>query len=267
VGGVFSTVNGVARNNLVRITSDGTVEPWNPNPNGIIYKLIANQDTLFTIGSYTTIGGAARNYLSGVDLTTGTATAFNPSPNGYVKPNLLIANNRLFVSGTFNSMSGVGRIGIASFSIPSMTLDSWNPNPNSYVYAMDLSGTTMYMAGLFGNINGTTRGKIGAVDVNSGAVLGWYPGAATLQLNGLKYDNGWVWTGNTWDIAGNARNAIYKINAASGALDAMDIPANGSTFSMKLKIEGINGYYFGNSLVTDQPRNFIWFDTAAGTLH
>lgn len=52
---------------------------------------------------------------------------------------------------------------------------TWLPNPNFYVYSMSLSGTTVYMGGLFGTMGGQPRQGLAAVDATNGALAPWAP--------------------------------------------------------------------------------------------
>ena len=57
-------------------------------------------------------------------------------------------------------------------------LTSWNPDANSSVYAIAVSGSTIYLGGNFTTINGSTaRYYVAAVNNTDGAVLGQWPTA------------------------------------------------------------------------------------------
>jgi hypothetical protein len=59
---------------------------WNPNPDRPVSALAVAGDTVYAGGSFTTVGGQARNNLAALDATTGAATAWNPNVVGGVGP-------------------------------------------------------------------------------------------------------------------------------------------------------------------------------------
>jgi hypothetical protein len=54
---------------------------------------------------------------------------------------------------------------------------SWNPNANGIVYALAVSGATVYAGGDFTSIGGLTRNYIAALDATSGNATSWNPNA------------------------------------------------------------------------------------------
>ena len=117
IGGFFNWVNGVARNNLARINTDGTVdEKWNPEPDRLIHILVATPDAVFAAGSFALIGGQPRNALAKLNSVTGEADAlWNPSPPD--EPVEIHCTTyygtRLYVGGAFQRMGGVNLVSIA----------------------------------------------------------------------------------------------------------------------------------------------------------
>src|SRR6267142_6609279 len=69
IGGAFDSVGGVARANLAHIQSNLAVAPWAPNPNGNVSVLAASGSRVYASGSFTSIGGQARNGAAALDAT------------------------------------------------------------------------------------------------------------------------------------------------------------------------------------------------------
>lgn len=61
IGGAFSQVGGVTRNNIAHINAAKSVTGWNPNANYVVYALALSGNTVFTGGWFTNIGGQVRN--------------------------------------------------------------------------------------------------------------------------------------------------------------------------------------------------------------
>ncbi|MGE5497339.1 MAG: delta-60 repeat domain-containing protein, partial [Syntrophothermus sp.] len=52
IGGRFTQVGGFTRNNIARINSDGSVSPWNPGADNIVYSIAVNGSDVFVGGSF-----------------------------------------------------------------------------------------------------------------------------------------------------------------------------------------------------------------------
>ncbi len=109
VAGAFTSIGGQARHRLAAIdAATGNATGWNPNPapaNAFVFALAAGGSTVYTGGTFTTIGGAARSFLAALDATTGNATAWNPSPNNEVRA-LAASGGTVHVGGSFHSIAG-----------------------------------------------------------------------------------------------------------------------------------------------------------------
>ena len=74
IGGVFSTVLGVTRNNIARLNTDGTLDTaFNPNANDRVHAIAVQADGKILVGGDFTnsIGGQMRNHIARLDATTG----------------------------------------------------------------------------------------------------------------------------------------------------------------------------------------------------
>jgi hypothetical protein len=86
VGGVFTRINGVARHNIARLNSDGTVDTtFNPptlaRPGfqyAWLYAVALNQDGKVLMGGdFTRVNGLSRNYLVRLNTNGSLDTSFN----------------------------------------------------------------------------------------------------------------------------------------------------------------------------------------------
>ena len=60
------------------------VSSWNPNATGqygYVDAIVPSGSLVYVGGSFSTIGGQARNNLAAIDTTTGLATSWDPNPN------------------------------------------------------------------------------------------------------------------------------------------------------------------------------------------
>jgi len=73
IGGSFTSVGGVARRNIARILSDGSVSSWNPSASDTVRALAASGSRVYAGGVFASIGGQPRSRIAALDATTGLA--------------------------------------------------------------------------------------------------------------------------------------------------------------------------------------------------
>ena len=88
IGGNFTHVGGVPRNDVAHIRANKTVDPnWNPNVNvnGEVFALAKQGSTIYMGGDFSgpnsVNGNATRNAAAAVDATTGKVTSWDPDVN------------------------------------------------------------------------------------------------------------------------------------------------------------------------------------------
>ena len=142
IGGQFTEVDGMPRNNAAHIQSDGSLDPsWNPNLNGNVGTLAVSGSTVYLGGAFTTVGGTTRNRAAAVG-TDGTLTAWNPNVGGGSVRTLAVSGSTVYLGGDFTTVGGTSRNYAAAVGTDG-TLTSWNPNVNANVYALAVSGSTV----------------------------------------------------------------------------------------------------------------------------
>jgi uncharacterized delta-60 repeat protein len=105
IGGTFTSVLGVPRNNIARLNTDGTLDmAFNPNAISTVLAIALQADGKILVSGYffgaNSIGGQTRNYFARLDPTTGLADSFDPNPDGdihaiAVQPDGMILVGRL----------------------------------------------------------------------------------------------------------------------------------------------------------------------------
>jgi hypothetical protein len=181
VGGLFDTLGGQPRDNLGALTTAGTVTAWNPHTNDLVNAIAlgpAPSNTVYVGGFFDTVNtGTIRHFAAAFDPASGTATSWDPRPNGAVYA-LVVANFTVYLGGSFTTVFGAARNAAAAVDADTATLDSWDPNVTGAVYQLAASGTTIYAAGSFQTVNGgtTSRDNVALFDNSTGtAVEGFAP--------------------------------------------------------------------------------------------
>ncbi len=103
------------------------------------------------------------------------------------------------------------------------------PRRERLVYALAVSGSTVYAGGGFTSIGGQNRNGIAALDATSGAATAWDPNANGGRSVALAVSGSTVYAGGGFtSIGGQTRNGIAALDATSGLATAWDPNANNS---------------------------------------
>jgi hypothetical protein len=183
IGGAFSSVSGVSRQNVAAIRADGTLDPtWNPAANGVVYALAASSDgsKVFLGGGFTTVGGQTRSRLAAVSPVTGA-----PDPawttgasNNLVRALATDSSDRLYVGGSFGRLGNRVTPRLAAVSQDTGTVDTtFLPQASGTVRALALSddGTKLYAGGPFTTMDGLARPGAAELDAATGDATNFAP--------------------------------------------------------------------------------------------
>lgn len=268
-GGLFTNIGGQNRRYFAALdAADGTATAFDPNPNSNVLGIALSDDdaTVYAAGGFISvdglpsIGGQARNRLAAINAADGTATAFDPNLNG-AGTTVAVSGSAIYVGGGFSSIGGVVRRGIAAIDAADGTATSFDPGArwgtfNGTVYALAVSGTTVYAGGFFTSIGGQPRNYIAALDAATGAATGWNPGAGA-QVRTLLVSGSLIYAaGSFTTIGGQPRSYIAALNLSDGSVTGFNANANGIVNTMAVSGDLL---YVGGSftVIGGQSRNKI----------
>jgi hypothetical protein len=270
IGGAFTQIGPYTRNRLAHILGNGEISPWNPSANGTVRALALSGTTVYAGGDFTTIGGTARNRLAAIG-TDGSLQSWDPNANDIVYA-LAVSGTTVYAGGQFTSIGGTTRNRLAAIDIGGTCLTSytsgcrlnWNPNANDTVYALAVSGTTVYAGGFFTSIGGTTRNRLAAIDTN-GTLQPWNP-SANGTVRSLALSGTTVYAGGDFTIiGGTARNYLAAIGT-NGTLQSWNPNAN--SLINALVVSGTTVYVGGNfTSIGGMARNRIASINADGSVN
>lgn len=170
IGGLFTSVNGVARTNVARLTTTGAVDTaFNPGagPNNAVYCVAVQRDGRVLIGGvFTSYNGMtpsariARLERNGTyDNTFAVGTGFN----SWVYTITLQGDGKVLAGGDFSTYNGSARSRMARLNTNGSVDATFSTGTtfNNWVYAITWQpeGLTT-VGGGFTSFNGTTRNRI-----------------------------------------------------------------------------------------------------------
>ena len=219
-------------------------------------------DILFIGGKFTklrenpigTPGGTTYTVsgLGAIDMSTGRGiSAFRPLVTGVgTQKNevhaLAVVGDVLYVGGQFGQFDGEGHYNLAAIDIPAAldgdpgtraVISSFNPtvgipgasNENkSFVYEILPASDGMYVGGSFSKVNGKGRAKLAKVGYDGSLITAFKAGAINGAVRDvdLASDGASIFVGGAFStIAGQPRNAIVRLDAATGGLHPWVVPS------------------------------------------
>jgi hypothetical protein len=152
------------------------------------------------------------------------APGFEPDPswqaNNMVRA-LRFGPGAIYLGGAFTRMRPAGaapgagevvRNGAAAVSRTTGDLLAWNPNVQGTVFAIAISGSTVYLGGSFTSVRTQTRTNLAAVNATTGAILPWNP-TTNGPVRELEIGpNGSIFIGGSFTrVSGASRQRIAEI--------------------------------------------------------
>ncbi|NLF56715.1 MAG: hypothetical protein GX580_03655, partial [Candidatus Hydrogenedens sp.] len=249
-GGEFTSIGGQSRSNIAALDREtGSATEWNPGADGRVSALAVSGETIYSGGDFTRIGGEPRGGAAALDAVSGRATAWDPKANDSVYA-LSISGTTVYMGGGFTSLGGQPRSCLAAFDTATGALKDWNPEVlplysyysdyfnGSGIFAMAVSGETVYFGGLFYKVDGQDRICLAAVDTETGEVTGWNP-VADHTVQALAVSGSTVYAGGYFlSVGGLDRRNLAAIDAVTGEVsdwspniqgDIYALSASGST--------------------------------------
>ena len=165
-----------------------TPDPLVPETNGIVYAIVQHGNMVYVGGSFTSIGGVARNKLAAFSAITGQIDQnWDPNITGDHVRSLSIYDDILYVGGYFNTVNGsISRNSLAAFELADgnntgIVDGAWNPELDSfepiyYIYGVitiETDGSYLYVGGDFTKANSTIdRKNLAAFEMANGSNTG-----------------------------------------------------------------------------------------------
>lgn len=222
VGGSFSNINGVARNNLARLHPDGSLDNWNPDVDGPVNALAVSANAVYVGGSFHDIGGQAHAFLGAIDSSSGLPVAWNPGADQLVSA-LALSDDRsiVYAGGFFMTIGGQARSRIGAVGSADGIATTWNPGANSYVRGLSVVGNTLYAIGDFTTIAGNPRTSIARFNADGSLDLAWNPAPDSPTVIALAISGNTAFVGGKFfDLGGQPMPYLAAVDATSGASGA-----------------------------------------------
>jgi len=181
----------------------------------------------YIAGEFTRVGGNAIYNIAHINADGTVDTGFNPT-GGYLLDgaihSMVLDGDFLYIGGDFENFLGFGLTGLVAINTAVQGISStWDPAPSggsvkTAIYAMAVSGTTLYVAGDFTSIGGQNRAGLAAIntldsdDDTGRADAGWNPDPQVGYVNTLFVSGSNLYVGGTFaNIGGQIRSRVAAL--------------------------------------------------------
>jgi uncharacterized delta-60 repeat protein len=219
--GSFSTVAGIARNDIARLTTTGSLDlTFDTNTEWTFsYGIRAQPDgKLIVFGDFDTFFGTPRDNLARLNLDGSIDTSLIGVPDWTVEAVAIQRDGRLLLAGWFRAISGITAKNFAR-TLPNGLPDSsfaGSATTQNISSLVSLATGQHYAAGSFTNISGVARRYISRLNEDGTVDPSFDPGLSTSTSKPLLFPqpNGkLIVSGSFESVATNARWKIARLTA------------------------------------------------------
>ena len=200
IGGWFNMIDGVKRNHIARLYSDGSLDIKFRNGLTPLYGAvldIATQDDgkLLIAGFFTEVNRTSRNRIARLRRDGSLDLSFDPGEgaNDVIDCVGIQPDGKILIGGNFTTIDGVVRNRVARLNVDGSLDPTFNPGigPSGQVYGSTVYGYVYSLAiqsngqivigGYFDSVSGVTRNHIARLNADGTLDQGFDPDAGTLR--------------------------------------------------------------------------------------
>ena len=229
-GGTFTAAAGTANTSIIAITPEGdAVNGFRVTTNREVRALVYSGGVLFAGGRFTVINGERRTALARLDGSTGGVdTGFNARVgSGRVFTLDAASDGRVVLGGNFSTLGGRAQAYLARVSPTTGADDGWSPPV--VCDTCTLFGLVAHTDGrIYAAVGGGGGGRAAVWDYDDGDRVWIRRGDGDVQA--IEVHDGRVYAGGHFGpvFDGRQRHQLAVLDAADGALQAMDVEFTGT---------------------------------------
>jgi len=244
LGGWFTSYNGVTRNRIARLNSDGSLDTtFDPGvgPSYIVRTISVQTDNKVVIGGeFTTVDTVGRNYIARLNSDGSLDTTFNPGLGAdfRVYSSLIQPDGKILIGGMFDNYDGVARKSLARLDADGSLDLTFDPGvgpaaTSGLTIVHDLALQTdgkIIVVGNFSTYNGASQNKIirlnadGSVDPSFNIGTG---ASNSIHSVNVRPNGKIIITGSFQSFNGTAIGRVARLNT-DGSLDTEFMPVSGA---------------------------------------
>jgi uncharacterized delta-60 repeat protein len=238
IGGAFFSCNGISRNHIARLMSDGTVDttfdPGTGASSRVNAMAVQSDGKVIIGGDFTTFNGTSCGHIARLNADGGLDSTFNPGTgaNGSLSALAIQADGKILIGGLFTDYNGTARNYIARLNMNGSLDGSFDPGlgPDDDVSDIAIqSDGQIVIGGNFTGYSGSNNGYMVRLNPDGSQDMGFMTGAGPDSWVGsiaVQSDGRILAAGGFSMYDGINRNGIVRLNP-DGSLDESFDPGTG----------------------------------------
>ena len=238
IGGWFTSFNGIARNRIARLLTDGTFDATlnagTGTDNAIEKCTIQSDGRILIGGEFTNYNGTARSRIARLNADGSLDGTFNPGTgaSSSIWPCVIQSDGKIIIGGFFTSYNGTSRNRIARLNTDGSLDVTFNPGTgaDNWIYTTAIqSDGKIFIGGEFFTYNGGGRNYSARLNPDGTLDGTFNPGGGAsnqVYTSAIQSDGKIIIGGQFTNYNGTAINRITRINT-DGSIDGTFNPGTG----------------------------------------
>jgi uncharacterized delta-60 repeat protein len=248
IGGDFTSYNGVARNGIARLNTDGSLDTtFNPGTganNEVHTTFIQSDGKIIIAGSFTSFNSISRNKITRLNadgtLDTSFSSGTGTNNNGVIYSTSIQSDGKIIIGGSFFSYNGTNRFRVARLNANGSLDGTFNPptypqssieTSNNFVQRVSIQNDGKIIIvgrfyATFATLNNISRNGIARLNTDGTLDTTFDPGTGTGNTTALVHpftssiqsDGKIIIGGSFTSFNGIATNQFARLNT-NGTLD------------------------------------------------
>lgn len=241
VGGTFTNLGGLPRDNLGRLLPDGTVDSsFNPGtdfdldsdwflPPSVLSLVVQADGRILVGGSFTSLAGQRREGLGRLHADGSLDASFNPGADFFVSTMAEQPDGKILVGGAFEMLAGQPRCFLGRLHADGSLDTTFTAGTGGQVQVIALqTDGRMAIGGLFDEVNGQLRNFLARLEPDGTLDGTFSPGMeggfrSLVSALALQPDGRWIVGGEFDSLDGQARNDLARLNNTAPAFQALEV--------------------------------------------
>lgn len=235
LGGDFNAVNGITRQNLVRIDRQtGRVDAkWQVNANSLVRSLSVHGNSLYIAGNFTRLGATSQSYAGRLALTNGAVETWNPQVDGPVFTLVPMSGaETVWLAGAFSQAGGAAHRGLALIRESDATavagtpdlLDTQGRGGSGYA-VRPLADGRILVGGDFATVGAMPRANLALLSTDFQVETQWQADTNGAVMTLASDDRSVAIGGGFSQIAGQERLGLAVLSLKPGATPIGGFPS------------------------------------------
>lgn len=235
VGGTFTDI-GNSGNKYFAIIDTNTAEVLQSiSTEGVVQVINQDIENIYVGGSFGGVNGFYTGSSTLLSSSSDLPTNNFPKISGSTNVSIPDGNGGWYIGGSFIYQGKSNLLHV----LPDNSVDtSFSPNPNGIVKALYLDGSTLYVGGLFTQIDSQNQNYLAAISILDGNLnIVWNPNPNS-DINAIVKNGTSIYvSGNFTSIGGQTRNYLAEINDNNGIASNWNPNPSNSINCIKLNID------------------------------